>query len=47
MLGLIELGVVLTFGIGWAVLELVALRRDRRKQERAAAKAPKPPAPSG
>ena len=32
--GLIELFVVLVFGIGWGVIELVALRLDRQKAER-------------
>jgi len=32
--GLIELFVVLLFALGWGVLELVALRLDRRKEER-------------
>ena len=45
MLGLIELFVVLTFGIGWAVIELVGLRLDRQRKERAAAGVPTPPAP--
>ena len=35
MLGLIELLVVLVFAIGWAVIELKALRLDRKKQQRA------------
>ena len=30
-LGLIELFVVLAFGLGWGILELVALRIDRRR----------------
>jgi hypothetical protein len=34
-LGLIELGVVLAFALGWAVLELVGLRLDRRRREEA------------
>jgi hypothetical protein len=33
-LGLIEMGVVLMFGIGWGVLELVGLRLDRKRKER-------------
>ncbi len=33
-LGFIEMGVVLMFGVGWGILELVGLRLDRkRKQE--------------
>jgi len=32
-LGLLELVVVLTFAIGWGVVELVQLRRDRRRTE--------------
>jgi len=41
--GLIELFVVLLFGVGWGVIELVALRLDRQKaeRERAAADAPR------
>jgi len=41
--GLIELFVVLLFGVGWGVIELVALRLDRQKaeRERAAAAAPR------
>jgi hypothetical protein len=31
----IELFVVLGFALGWGVLELVALRMDRRKREQA------------
>jgi hypothetical protein len=31
-LGLIELFVVLMFGLGWAVLEWVVLRMDRRRR---------------
>ena len=31
-LGLIELVVVLMFAVGWGVLELVALRLDRRRR---------------
>lgn len=39
-LGLIELLVVLLFGLGWGILELVTLRIDRRKaRERARAEA--------
>lgn len=34
-LGLIELGVVLAFVLGWGVLELVGLRMDRRRREEA------------
>jgi len=33
-LGFIEMGVVLMFGIGWGVLELVGLRLDRKRKER-------------
>jgi hypothetical protein len=33
-LGLIEMGVVLMFGIGWGVLELVGLRLDQKRKER-------------
>ncbi len=32
-IGFIEMGVVLMFGLGWAVLELVGLRLDRRRKE--------------
>jgi len=32
-LGLIEMGVVLLFGLGWAVLELVSLRLDRKRKD--------------
>ena len=31
-LGLIEMGVILLFGLGWAVLELVGLRLDRKRK---------------
>jgi hypothetical protein len=34
-LGLIEMGVVLLFGVGWGVLELVGLRLDRKRKEEA------------
>jgi hypothetical protein len=34
-LGLIEMGVVLLFGVGWGVLELVGLRLDRKREEEA------------
>jgi hypothetical protein len=34
-LGLIELLVVLSFAAGWGILELVALRMDRRRRLRA------------
>ena len=34
--GLIELFVVLTFAIGWGILELVVLRMDRRRRAQAA-----------
>jgi len=33
-LGLIELFVVLSFAVGWGILELVALRMDRHKKMR-------------
>jgi hypothetical protein len=33
-LGFIEMGVVLMFGIGWGILELVGLRLDRKRKER-------------
>jgi hypothetical protein len=33
-LGLIELFVVLSFAAGWGILELVALRMDRRRRLR-------------
>ncbi len=36
-LGMIELFVVLMFGLGWAVLEWVVLRMDRRRREAGAA----------
>jgi uncharacterized membrane protein len=32
-LGMIELFVVLMFGLGWAVLEWVVMRMDRRRRE--------------
>ena len=32
-LGFIEMGVVLMFGLGWGVLELVGLRLDRKRRE--------------
>jgi hypothetical protein len=32
-LGFIEMGVVLMFGLGWAVLELVGLRLDRKRKQ--------------
>jgi hypothetical protein len=45
-LGFIEMGVVLTFGLGWAILELVGLRLDRkRKQERERQEKSGPPPP--
>jgi hypothetical protein len=31
-LGFIEMGVVLMFGIGWGILELVGLRLDRKRE---------------
>jgi len=31
LLGLIELFVVLAFALGWGILELLMLRRDKRK----------------
>jgi len=31
-LGLIEMGVIFLFGLGWAVLELVGLRLDRKRK---------------
>jgi hypothetical protein len=34
-IGLIELGVVLAFVLGWGVLELVGLRMDKRRREAA------------
>lgn len=33
-LGLIEMGVVFLFAIGWGVVELVCLRFDRQRRER-------------
>jgi hypothetical protein len=44
--GLLELLVVLAFGLGWAVLELVALGLDdkRQKSARRSADTEKPPA---
>jgi len=33
-LGFIEMGVVLMFGIGWGIMELVGLRLDRKRKER-------------
>jgi hypothetical protein len=35
LLGFMELFVVLAFALGWAVLELVALRMDKRRQAHA------------
>jgi hypothetical protein len=32
-LGFIEMGVVLMFGIGWGIMELVGLRLDRKRKE--------------
>jgi len=32
-LGFIEMGVVFLFGLGWAVLELVGLRLDRKRKQ--------------
>jgi hypothetical protein len=32
-LGFIEMGVVLMFGIGWGILELLGLRLDRKRKE--------------
>jgi hypothetical protein len=32
-LGFIEMGAILMFGLGWAVLELVGLRLDRKRKE--------------
>jgi hypothetical protein len=32
-LGFIEMGVVLIFGVGWGILELVGLRLDRKRKE--------------
>ncbi len=34
MRGLIEMGVVFLFAIGWGVIELVCLRFDRQRRER-------------
>lgn len=31
VLGLVEMGVVLLFGLGWAILELVGLHLDRKR----------------
>jgi hypothetical protein len=31
--GFIEMGVILLFAIGWGILELVALRLDRKREE--------------
>jgi hypothetical protein len=31
-LGLVEMGVVLLFGLGWAILELVGLHLDRKRK---------------
>ncbi len=39
LLGLIEMGVVFLFAIGWGVIELVCLRFDRQKREREQAEA--------
>lgn len=44
-LGLIELGVVLVFVLGWGVLELVGLRMDRRRREEAERAAARSAAP--
>ena len=35
-IGLIELGVVVAFALGWGVLELLGLRMDKRRREAAA-----------
>jgi hypothetical protein len=43
-LGLIELFVVLLFAMGWGMLELVALRLDRRRKQDEARNDAKPPA---
>jgi hypothetical protein len=32
-LGLIEMGVVLMFALGWGIVELVGLRLDRERRE--------------
>jgi hypothetical protein len=34
-LGFMEMFIVLAFAVGWAVLELVGLRFDRRRKEEA------------
>lgn len=44
-LGLIELLVVLLFGVGWGILELYTLRLDRKKREAAARDRERPPPP--
>lgn len=33
LLGLMEMFVVLAFGVGWAVLELIGLRLDKKRRE--------------
>jgi hypothetical protein len=33
-LGFVEMGVVLMFGVGWGILELVGLRLDRKRREK-------------
>jgi len=35
LIGFLELFIVLAFVIGWGVLELVALRMDKRRREQA------------
>jgi hypothetical protein len=35
LLGFLELFIVLAFVIGWGVLELIILRKDRRRQREA------------
>jgi hypothetical protein len=40
-LGLIELCLVLGVAVGWGLLELAALRLDRRKSERKSREAPR------
>jgi hypothetical protein len=32
-LGFVEMGVVLMFGLGWGIMELVGLRLDRKRRE--------------
>jgi hypothetical protein len=42
-LGFIEMGVVLMFGLGWGILELVGLRLDRKRKQKADSGKDQPP----